>query len=51
VRGRITVAREAEDEEIRRRALADPKVAEHLAGREVVKTMVIPGRLVSVVVK
>jgi leucyl-tRNA synthetase len=51
VRGRITVAREAGDDEVRRRALAEPKVAEHLAGREVVKMVVVPGRLVSVVVK
>jgi leucyl-tRNA synthetase len=51
VRGRITVAREAGDDEVRRRALAEPKVAEHLAGREVVKLVVVPGRLVSVVVK
>jgi leucyl-tRNA synthetase len=51
VRGRITVAREAAEEEVRRRALAEPKVAEHLAGKEVVKLVVVPGRLVSVVVK
>jgi len=51
VRGRITVAREAGDDEVRRRALAEPKVAEHLAGREVVKLVVVPGRLVSVVVR
>jgi leucyl-tRNA synthetase len=51
VRGRITVAREAAEEEVRRRALAEPKVAEHLAGKEVVKMVVVPGRLVSVVVK
>ena len=51
VRGRITVARGAGDDEVRRRALAEPKVAEHLAGREVVKLVVVPGRLVSVVVR
>ena len=33
VRGRITVAREAGEDEVRRRALAEPKVAEHLAGQ------------------
>jgi leucyl-tRNA synthetase len=51
VRGRITVGREAGDEEVRQRALADPKVAEHVAGKEVVKLFVVPGRLVSVVVR
>jgi leucyl-tRNA synthetase len=51
VRGRITVGREAGEDEVRKRALADPKVAEHLAGKEVVKMLVGPGRLVSVVVR
>jgi leucyl-tRNA synthetase len=51
VRGRITVGREAGDDEVRRLALAEPKVAEHVAGKEVVKLVVIPGRLVSVVVR
>jgi leucyl-tRNA synthetase len=51
VRGRITVAREAAEDEIRRRALAEPKVAEHVAGKTVVKTKVVPGRLVSLVVE
>jgi leucyl-tRNA synthetase len=51
VRGRITVGREAGDDEVRRLALAEPKVAEHVAGKEVVKLVVVPGRLVSVVVK
>jgi leucyl-tRNA synthetase len=51
VRGRITVGREAGEDEVRKRALADPKVAEHLAGKEVVKMLVVPGRLVSVVVR
>jgi len=51
VRGRITVGREAGDEEVRRRALAEPRIAEHLAGREIVKLFVVPGRLVSVVVR
>jgi leucyl-tRNA synthetase len=51
VRGRITVGRDAGEEEVRRRALAEPKVAEHVAGKEVVKLVVVPGRLVSVVVR
>ena len=51
VRGRITVGRDAGEEEVRRLALAEPRVAEHVAGREVVKLLVIQGRLVSVVVK
>ena len=51
VRGRITVAREAREDEIRGLALAEPRVAEHLQGKEMVKFVVVPGRLVSMVVR
>jgi len=51
VRGRVTVPREAGEEQIRARALAEPRVAEHLAGKQMVKFVVVPGRLVSMVVK
>jgi leucyl-tRNA synthetase len=45
------VPREAGEEQIRARALAEPRVAEHLQGKRVVKCVVVPGRLVSVVVQ
>ena len=51
VRGRITVARDAPEDEMRARRLAEPRVAEHVAGKEIVKLVVVPGRLVSVVVR
>jgi leucyl-tRNA synthetase len=51
VRGRITVPAEAGEEEVRRRALEEPKVREHVSGREIVKLVVVPNRLVSVVVR
>lgn len=51
VRGRIRVSRATDEEEIRRRALAEPRVKEHLAGREIVKVVVVPERLVSLVVR
>jgi len=50
VRGHLSVPREADTEEVRRLALAEPRVMEHLAGKEVRKVVVVPGRLVSVVV-
>jgi leucyl-tRNA synthetase len=49
VRGRVTVPAEAGEEEVRTRALA--AVADHVQGRQVAKVVVVPGRLVSVVVK
>jgi len=51
VRGRITVPREAGEAAVRGRALEEPRVAEMLKGREVVKVVVVPGRLVSVVTR
>ena len=51
VRGHITVPREAPEEEVKRLALEEPRVKEHLAGKEVVRQVVVPGRLVSVVVR
>jgi leucyl-tRNA synthetase len=51
VRGRVVVPREAPAEEIRAKALAEPRVAEHVQGKQMVKFVVVPGRLVSVVVK
>ena len=51
VRGRVVVPREAGEAEIRARALAEPRVAEHVEGKQMVKFVVVPGRLVSVVVK
>jgi leucyl-tRNA synthetase len=51
VRGRITVRAESSEDEMKRQALADPKVEEHTRNKEIVKVVVVPGRLVSVVVK
>jgi leucyl-tRNA synthetase len=51
VRGHIKVPAEVSEEEVRRQALSDPKVAEQLRGKEIVKVVVVAGRLVSVVVK
>jgi leucyl-tRNA synthetase len=51
VRGRVVVPQGATEEEVRARALAEPRVAEHVEGKQMVKCVVVPGRLVSVVVK
>jgi len=39
------------EEEIRGRARADEKVMQHLDGKQVVKVIVVPGKLVSIVAK
>ena len=51
VRSHIRVAPGAAEEEIRRRALDEPRVQQYLSGRQILKTVVVPGRLVSVVVR
>ncbi|WP_342441328.1 leucine--tRNA ligase [Lysinibacillus sp. FSL K6-0075] len=51
VRAKIVVAKEASKEDIEKVALADEKVQEYMAGKNLVKIIVIPGKLVNIVVK
>jgi leucyl-tRNA synthetase len=51
LRARIRVAASAGEEEIRTRALAEEKVAQHLGGLRVVKVIIVPQKLVSIVAK
>ncbi len=51
IKARITVPADAEEEQIRETALADEKVKAAIAGKEIVKVLVVKGRLVNVVVK
>ena len=50
VRGRVTVAASAEEDEVRETAMADPQVARWLQGATVRKVIVVPGRLVNIAV-
>ena len=49
-RGAVRVARTADRAGIERLALADPNAQKHIAGRAVIKVIVVPGRLVNIVV-
>ncbi|MGE7688284.1 leucine--tRNA ligase [Lysinibacillus sp. NPDC097214] len=51
VRAKIIVAKDASKEEIEKVALADDKVQEYMEGKNLVKIIVIPGKLVNIVVK
>ncbi len=51
LRSKIRVAVGVTEEEIRRLAQADEKVAEHLNGRRIVKIIVVPQKLINIVVK
>jgi leucyl-tRNA synthetase len=51
IRSRITVPADAEEAQIRETALADEKIKAAMDGKEVVKVLVVKGRLVNIVVK
>ncbi|TWT88506.1 Leucine--tRNA ligase [Pseudobythopirellula maris] len=51
VRAKITVAADADQAAVLAAAKADPKVAELIAGKEMIKEIVVPGRLVNLVTK
>ena len=51
VRGRIRVPLDAAPADLERAALADPSVQPFLAGKQIVKKIVVPGKLVNIVVK
>jgi leucyl-tRNA synthetase len=51
LRDRVEVDADAGDREVREAALASAKVREHLAGRELAKAVVVPGRLINLVTR
>jgi leucyl-tRNA synthetase len=51
LRDRVEVDADASEKSIRAAVFASPKVAEHVAGREVARTVIVPGRLVNIVTK
>jgi leucyl-tRNA synthetase len=51
LRDRVSAPTAASSDELRALALAAPNVQTHIAGREIVKVVVVPGKLVNVVVR
>ena len=51
LRGRIVVPADSSEETVLERALADEKVRAFIAGKQVVKKIYVPGKLVNIVVK
>jgi leucyl-tRNA synthetase len=51
LRGRVILPADADADAMKAAAAADPKIAELLAGKEIVKVVAVPGRLVNFVVK
>jgi leucyl-tRNA synthetase len=51
LRSRIIVSPETPKEDLEQMALADAKIKEYTDGKQIVKIIVVPSRLVNVVVK
>ena len=51
VRGKITAPADADQQATLALAKADPRIAELLAGKSIVKEIVVPGRMVNLVIK
>jgi leucyl-tRNA synthetase len=51
LRGRVTVVTDADPATLEAAAQADPRIAELLAGKQVVKVVAVPGRMVNFVVR
>ena len=51
VKCKLVVGAEEAEDSIREKALADPKIAEAVEGKNIVKVIVIPKRLINIVVK
>ena len=51
LRSRVFASPDATDDELKALAFADTKVIEHTQGRHIVKTIIVPKRLVNIVVK
>jgi leucyl-tRNA synthetase len=51
LRGRISVSADVDDEAVLAAAMAEPKVAAALEGKRIVKSIVVPGKMVNLVVR
>lgn len=51
LRSRVTVGADCSKDELQALAMADTKIQELIAGKTIVKTIVVPGRMVNIVVK
>ena len=51
VRARVSVAADASEETVKAAVFADERVKHHIKDKQVLKTVIVPGRLVNIVVK
>ena len=51
VRSKLVVPSEIDEDDLKSRVMKDPKIIENLDGKKIIKTIVIPKKLVNLVVK
>jgi len=51
IKTKVNVSSDITEEEMKKLAHADPKMAENISGKQIVKEIVVPGKLVNIVVK
>ena len=51
LRNTILVAVDTPEEELKEKAINDEKVSKHLEGKEIVKVIVVPNKIVNIVIK
>ena len=51
VRGRIQIARDADEQQVRRSALEEPNVSRHVTGKKVSKLVYVPGRIANFILE
>ena len=51
LRGEITITKDDSEEVIRNKALANENVLKHIEGKEIVKVIVVKGKIVNIVIK
>ena len=51
LRGTVKVARDASSEDVQAAVMADERIAKHLSGKQVIKVIHVPNRLMSFVIE
>lgn len=51
IKAKVNVSSDITEDEMKKLAHADPKMAENISGKQIVKEIVVPGKLVNIVVK
>ncbi len=51
VRGTITIAKDETEEKVKEKALAEENVKRHTTGKEIIKIIVVPNKIVNIIIK